>query len=527
MGVREKWRRGYELAEIGSIQSQIGSTHKTHYQIVYFNFVTLKNEFMKSTFKILFFLKRDKKRADGTNPIMCRITIDGQMSRFGTKLSISPNLWDVNTSAVIGRTNEAVEINSFLETMKTSIYNVYHDLLTRENNVTPERVKNIYLGLEVKNQIVLELYQRHIDDIEKLVGISRSKSTLQKYRVAQKHMADFIKEYYNASDMSLKEVNHSFLRNFEVYLMSSCGCMENTTAKFLQRFRTIILFAKNNGWITIDPFASYRIKFKKVDRGYLTQEQIEIIMKKQFSTERLERVRDVFIFCCFTGLSYIDAKNLVEDNIRNSFDGKLWIMGKRVKTDTSYNIPLLDTPQQIIEKYKGKLSDNKVLPVPSNQKLNEYLKEIGSICGINKDLTFHLARHTFATLTLTKGVSIETVSKMLGHTNIKTTQIYARVTDVKVSTDMNLFAEKLEEKRKKSKNLLDNLFECLSLSEKMALFNLPTTLSNDPERVKRISVMWYSLSDEEKSSLWENTFENEDKFTFKSTASTMKLVVNQ
>ncbi|MDR1581645.1 MAG: site-specific integrase [Prevotellaceae bacterium] len=482
---------------------------------------------MKSTFKVLFFLKRDKKKADGSVPIMCRITIDGQMSRFGTKLNVNPNLWDVNTSAVLGRTKEAAEINSFLDTIKTSIYNVYHDLLTRENNVTPDRVKNIFLGLEVKNQTVLELYQRHIDDIAKLVGISRSKSTLQKYGVARKHMANFIMEHYNTPDISLKEVNHSFLRNFEVYLMASCRCKENTTAKFLQRFRTIVLFAKNNGWITIDPFANYKIRFKKVDRGYLTQEQIEVIMKKQFSTERLERVRDVFIFCCLTGLSYIDVKNLSEESIRTSFDEKLWIIGKRIKTGTSYNIPLLDTPQQIIEKYKGKLSDNKVLPVPSNQKVNEYLKEIGSICGIDKDLTFHLARHTFATLTLTKGVSIESVSKMLGHTNIKTTQIYARVTDVKISADMNSFAEKLEEKRIKSKCQLDSLFECLSLAEKMALFNLPSTLSNDPERVKRISVMWHSLSNEEKVSIWSNTFENKDNYAFKPQTSALKIAVNQ
>ena len=237
--------------------------------------------------------------------------------------------------------------------------------------------------------------------------------------------ANFIKEYYNVADISLKEVNHSFLRNFEVYLMTSCKCKENTTAKFLQRFRTIILFAKNNGWIHIDPFANYKIKFKKVDRGYLMQEQIDEIMKKQFSSERLERVRDIFIFSCYTGLSYIDVKGLDESNIRISFDNNLWIMGKREKTGTSYNIPLLDIPKQIIEKYKGTMPNKKVLPVPSNQKVNEYLKEIGAVCGIDKDLTFHLARHTFATLTLTKGVSIESVSKMLGHTNIKTTQIYA------------------------------------------------------------------------------------------------------
>jgi len=482
---------------------------------------------MKSTFRILFYVKRDKQKSDGTLPIMCRITIDGQPSRFNTKVSINPNIWDAKASVAIGKSNEAVEINALLNEIKTSVHNVYHDLQTKENNVNAERVKNIFLGIEVKQQTVLELFQRHNEDVAKLVGISKSKETLQKYEVAHRRMADFIKEYYHVSDISLKEVNHMFLHNFEIYLMTSCNCKENTTAKFLQRFRTIIIMAKNNGWIHIDPFANFKIKFKKTDRGYLTQQEIDIIMCKKFSSERLERVRDIFIFSCFTGLAYIDVKNLRQSNIRTSFDDGLWVMGKREKTGVNYNVPLLDVPKQIIAKYADKLPDNKVLPVMSNQKMNEYLKEIGTVCGIDKNLSYHLARHTFATLTLTKGVSIESVSKMLGHTNIKTTQIYARITDVKVSNDMASFAEKMEQKIVKSKSNLDKLFECLSLGEKMALFNLPATLSNDPERVKRISLMWHSLSEEEKSSLWTNTFEKDDTFSINPVMKIQKLAVNQ
>ena len=480
---------------------------------------------MKSTFRILFYVKRDKQKSDGTLPIMCRITIDGLPTRFNTKVSVSTNIWDAKAGIATGKSNEAVEVNLLLNEIKASLHNVYHDLQTKENNVNAERVKNIFLGIEVKHQTVLELFQRHNEDVAKLVGISKSKETLQKYEVAYKRMADFIKEYYNVSDISLKEVNHMFLHNFEIYLMTSCKCKENTTAKFLQRFRTIIIMARNNGWIHIDPFANYKIKFKKTDRGYLTQEEIDVIINKRFTSERLERVRDIFIFSCFSGLAYIDVKNLRRENIRTSFDGGLWIIGKREKTGVSYNVPLLDVPKRIIEKYSEKLTDDKVLPVTSNQKVNEYLKEIGAICGINKALTFHLARHSFATLTLTKGVSIESVSKMLGHTNIKTTQIYARITDVKVSNDMASFAEKLEEKRIKSNSNIDRLFECLSLGEKMALFNLPVTLSNDPERVKRLSVMWHSLSDEEKSSLWANTFETENSFSY--SKSQTKIAVNQ
>jgi site-specific recombinase XerD len=235
-----------------------------------------------------------------------------------------------------------------------------------------------------------------------------------------------------------------FLSELEVYLLTTAGCNSNTTAKVMQFFKRIVIIARNNGWVHQDPFANYKIRIGKVDRGYLTQEEIEIIMKKEFPVKRLEQVRDIFIFSCFTGLAYVDVKNLRETNVRVSFDGNLWIMTKRQKTDVQSNIPLLDVPKQILKKYEGTLPNGMVLPVPSNQKMNAYLKEIGDICGVCKNLTFHLARHTFATTTtLAKGVPIETVSKMLGHTNIKTTQIYARITDNKISHDMAILADKL------------------------------------------------------------------------------------
>ena len=206
---------------------------------------------------------------------------------------------------------------------------------------------------------------------------------------------------------------------------------------FIFSTKRIILIARNNGILTGNPFANYKIRLEKVDRGYLTEDEIKIILKKKMVSERLEQVRDVFIFSCFSGLAYVDVANLKEDNIRKSFDGNLWIITKRQKTNTDVNVPLLDIPKMILEKYKGKLPNGKVLPIISNQKLNAYLKEIADVCEIKKNLTFHLARHTFATTTtLAKGVPIETVSKMLGHTNIETTQIYARITNNKISNDM-------------------------------------------------------------------------------------------
>ncbi|WP_108822198.1 site-specific integrase [Dysgonomonas sp. Marseille-P4361] len=399
---------------------------------------------MRSTFRVLFFLKRDKQKNNGNVPLFCRITIDKKEARFGMKFDVNPATWSVKAGRAIGRTSEVVELNSIIDQTKTALFNIYNDILLSEVNVTAEKVKNRFLGISTKEHNLLEHFVRHNEDVKKLIGISKSKATYQKYEVTRKHLTNFIKEKYNLTDISFKEINHLFLTDFEVYLLTSCGCNSNTTAKFMQFFKRIVIIAKNNGWIKIDPFANYKIRIKKVDRGYLSQEEVEAIMAKEFSTKRLEQVRDIFIFSCFSGLAYIDVKKLRKENIRTSFDGNLWIIGKREKTDVSFSIPLLDVPKKILEKYEGTLPENRILPVPSNQKMNAYLKEIGALCGIDKEISFHLARHTFATLTLSKGVSIESVSKMLGHTNIRTTQIYARITDSKISHDMNAFAGKVK-----------------------------------------------------------------------------------
>ncbi|MDD3506961.1 MAG: site-specific integrase [Parabacteroides sp.] len=398
----------------------------------------------KSTFNILFYVKRNAVKANGKMPIMGRITVNGEAVQFGAKTEVNPKIWDTKSGKAVGKTQEVIDVNGILESIKATMTKIYRDLQEQETSITPERIKNIFFGVEIRQQMLLEHFQRHNDDVERLIGISKSKATYQKYEVTRKHLADFIKEKYNLSDISFKEINHLFLTDFEVYLLTSCGCNPNTTAKFMQFFKRIVIIAKNNGWIKADPFANYKIRLKKVDRGYLTQEEVEAIMAKQFSTKRLEQVRDIFIFSCFCGLAYIDVKKLRKENIRTSFDGNLWIMGKREKTDVTFSIPLLDIPKKILEKYEGTLPDNRILPVPSNQKMNAYLKEIGDLCEINKEISFHLARHTFATLTLSKGVSIESVSKMLGHTNIRTTQIYARITDAKISHDMNAFAGKVK-----------------------------------------------------------------------------------
>jgi site-specific recombinase XerD len=239
-----------------------------------------------------------------------------------------------------------------------------------------------------------------------------------------------------------KELTYIVIHDFDVYLKTVLQLKANSATKTLKFFKTVIIFAQKSGKMTHDPFMNFRFQAEKVDRGFLTDEEIQCMMKKTFDIPRLEQVRDIFIFSCFSGLAYIDMVNLTEDNIV-VLDGKKWIIVNRHKTNVPSNILLLDIPLMIIDKYKGKDNDGRLLPIISNQKMNAYLKEIADVCGIKKRLTCHLARHTFATMTLSKGVPIETVSKMLGHTNIKTTQIYARITNKKIESDMMVLAAKL------------------------------------------------------------------------------------
>lgn len=330
---------------------------------------------MKTTFNVLFFLKRDKQKQNGTVPLMCRITIDGIETRFTMKTDIDPGHWDVKLGKMSGRSAKALEINALIDNTKSVLNRIYHQKLERMQSVTAEKVKNIFLGINTKQHTLLELFKKHNADVKSLIGISKSKATYQKYEVTLKRTTCFLRKRYNLSDTHFAEINHMFISDFETFLMVDCQCQSNTTAKFMQFFKRIILIARNNGWMLHDPFVNYKIRINKVDRGYLTKEELELIFKKKIEIPRLEHVRDIFIFSCFTGLAYIDVYNLKESNIRTSFDGNLWIMTKRQKTDVNSNIPLLEVPRKILEKYKGKLPEGKILPITSNQKMNAYLKK--------------------------------------------------------------------------------------------------------------------------------------------------------
>lgn len=404
----------------------------------------------KSNLNIRFYLRTNHVNRDGTCAIMVRISVNGERTAFSTKLSADPNKWDADTNHVDGKSKADKELNRTLDDMRASIRNHYYELERYEALVTAEKVRNAFLGITVRTESLMQLFKEYVDECRSLLGISRTKATVQKYDRCYRRVQEFLKAKYKLSDIPLVEIGHKFITDLECYLRTVSKCNENTTAKFLQTFKMIIIRARNNGYIKGDPFANYKIRLKRVDRGYLTEEELKILRETPITSKRVAQVRDVFLFACYTGLAYIDLKLLRAENIRTSFDGNQWIMTHRHKTDTPVNVPILDIPMELIERYKGVSKKGYILPILSNQKMNQYLKDVAEACGIEKNITFHMARHTFATtVTLSQGVPIESVSKMLGHTQIKTTQIYARITNEKISRDMAALAEKMKNTSRK------------------------------------------------------------------------------
>ena len=403
---------------------------------------------MRSTFRVLFFLKRDKQKSNGMIPLFCRITIDSQEVRFSMKCDVNPTQWDVKMSKAIGRTTEAVKINNLLDSTKAAIYKIYREIQERENHVTAEKVKNALLGLNHKRQSLLELFDTHNKERKSQIGLTISKSTYYGYLKAREYLALFLLQKYNLTEISIKEIKKPLIKDFEAFLFARCFA-KNTVVTLLKKFRHIIQLAIDKEWISKNPFKGYKLQWEETDRGYLTQKELDLLIDFQPQRKALEQARDVFLFCAFTGLSYSDVKHLTADNIQSSFEGKLWIRGKRRKSKILYSIPLLNVSNQILEKYANMPKRKYLLPVKTLKVYNDRLEEIANLCGINKKVTSHLARHTFATLALTKGVSLESVSKMLGHKNYETTRIYARTIDQKIDNEMNMLEQnmiKFEEK---------------------------------------------------------------------------------
>lgn len=398
----------------------------------------------KNTFKVMFVIRRNQVNRDGKCSIVIRITVNGEYERLNSTLSIEPELWDSKAAKAIGRTQKILDFNKRIEEIRYVLQDHYYELQKTHGYVTAEMVKNAYMGVTAKAESLMPIYDEFLAETKKMIGINRSDKTYQKYERCKRRVVEFMKEKYNRTDIPLRELKPKFLTDFSVFLATKYKCRQNTVYKFLQLLRMVIIKAQRDGISFPDPYLSYKMTQEKVDRGYLSEDEVIAIATKEISIPRLDQVRDVFIFACYTGLAYSDLAQLRAENIKKMFDGKLWIVTHRQKTKTNVNVPLLPMAEKILRKYEGKYLDGELLPILSNQKTNAYLKEIADICGIEKNLTFHLARHTFATtMTLGKGVPIESVSKMLGHTNIQTTQIYARITNEKISHDMENLAKNL------------------------------------------------------------------------------------
>lgn len=401
---------------------------------------------MKHKMSILFYVKSSKASKNGLLPIYQRITINGTRIELSTSKFVEKSKWNVTAGKIKGNSEEARLLNSYLDILKNKAYETEKWMVNNNQEINAQTFKNKFLGIEEKQRKLILIFEDHNKRMKDLIGKEFSINTYKKYETALCHTREFLKYQYSVNDISIKQIDIAFINDFDFYLRNIKNCNNNSTIKYIRNFGKIVKQCYINGWIEKDPFLNYKGKVKEKERTYLTENEIDSLLNKDFKIKRLELVRDMFIFSCFTGLAFIDVFNLTKSNIVLGIDGEKWISTHRQKTESASKIPILPVTQMIIDKYDNHqqcLNEDKLLPILSNQKMNAYLKEIAGVCEIDKELTFHIARHTFATtVTLTNGVPIESVSKMLGHKNLRTTQHYAKVLDRKVSEDMKILKEK-------------------------------------------------------------------------------------
>lgn len=399
---------------------------------------------MRSTFRILFYLKRNAPKSNGLVPVMCRITVNGKISQFSCKLDVDEKHWDVKTGRMTGRSVVALETNRMLDKIRVGINKAYQDICDKDNYVTAEKVRNAFLGMGMNHETLLAVFRQHNEDYAKQVGKIKSQRSYWKYCTVYNHLSEFIRQRYKVSDIALKELAPAFITDFELFLRTEKNHCTNTIWSYMMPFKRIIYMSINNGWLQRDPFYAYSITKEETKRGFLSKEEIKMLIEGSFKKKSYELIRDLFIFCCFTGLSWTDMANLTKENLQTSFDGHLWIKTNRQKTGTETNLRLLEVPLRIIKKYEGCSEDGKLLPVPCYPNCKNGIKVIAKKCGIEKNVTWHMSRHSFATtVCLSNDMPIETLSKMLGHRSIRTTQIYAKITAEKVSNDMEKLSQAL------------------------------------------------------------------------------------
>lgn len=377
-----------------------------------------------------------------------RVTLDGKRSEINIGRTVEPEKWHAKSEKMLGRSIEANDLNDYIELMRKKAKDVQKSFVENSEMLSLEKFVRRFKGEEKdKSKMVLEVFKEHNEQMDRLSEKNISKSIAKRYWTCYNHVEQFINEVYNADDFRLKDIDHQFITRYEYFLKTKRECNHNSALKYVNNFKKIIRIALANQWMDRDPFYNYKVQFESVEREFLNAEEVQQLIDKELHLDRLKLVRDMFVFSCYTGLAYSDVKKLSREDITTGIDGGKWIRIKRTKTKSLSSIPLLPVAEEIINRYQDHpevKKGNFILPVLSNQKSNAFLKEIAVMCEIKKSLTTHLARHTFATtITLTNGVPIETVSKMLGHKDLRTTQHYAKIVDRKISDDMQVLREKL------------------------------------------------------------------------------------
>ncbi|MCK0157666.1 site-specific integrase [Cellulophaga sp. F20128] len=413
-----------------------------------------------NTFSVLFFTRNTRKNSENLS-IYARITVNGQRTEISLKRSVPVNHWDASKGRARGNTQNLKMLNNYLDQSYGQILNSQKQLLDEHKMITPQAVKARYLGEDAQHKTLMELVEYHNTTMQSVL----KPGTMKNYYSTKKYLDMFLIEKRKTKDIYLKQLNYRFITDFEQYIRrykpkkARKTCTNNGTMKHLERLMKMTNLAVKLEWLDKDPFRNYKLSYIKSERSYLTQREIDLIVNTKFRSETYERVKDIFLFSCYTGLSYVDVKELMPIQLMIGIDGNYWLHTKREKTNEVVNIPLLPKAKQIIEKYRQESeATDKLLPVLSNQKTNKYLKEIISASGIHKHITFHSARHTFATtVTLPNGVPIETVSKLLGHTKLSTTQIYARVLQKKVGEDMSLLIHHYKKREQKLSEVKQSL----------------------------------------------------------------------
>lgn len=398
---------------------------------------------MRNTFKVLFYIKKNAPLRNGKVPIMGRITINGQRTQFATRLSVAPELWDVSHGRVAGRSSPAQECNTQLSHIRFHVERCYNTLFYANACVTPIMVKEMYFGIDSRQETLLQFFRQHNEEFGRMVGISRSKTTYYKYRCVYTHLESFIRSRYNRRDLMFKELDRDFLTGFHAYITRECAHKKNTIWVYMIALKHILMLAHSKGYMNRDLFANYKLQSEFVARNYLTMTEINKLMKCEFRHRTLQLVRDAFLFSCFTGLSYIDIRDLKMQHIQQE-NKQIWISTVRRKTGSEVNVRLFSVPHRILQQYNTPDPDRRIFDLPSNGWCNACLQKIAAAAGITKRITFHAARHTFATtITLSQGVAIETISKLLGHKNIRTTQIYATITHTRLDGEMERLSKRI------------------------------------------------------------------------------------